>query len=248
MATFGGPGWSGVALDTTGNVVRWCRSGDCFLPESVFKILAMISFPHCTGVSVGFMLQGIFSSQYVTDYMAVRKITPTGSVTTFADFTGDARFAWNMQLPGLVNKGYPKALAVDPTDDTIYLVDPNGQQIWRLPQSGGKILWAGNTTCSDASGGGSGTCYDNLGPLNTGSSSSGARFGNIFSIDIAQNGDVYVGDCVLTRQVGAGLFCQSPVSIKKIIKASSTVTQLWWIDSQAGAVPMIGKYGGVRKP
>jgi sugar lactone lactonase YvrE len=150
---------------------------------------------------------------YVADYNAVRKVTPSGDVSTIV---GSPRTCG--EQPGLGSAArlcYPYALALDAADN-LYVADYQGSTVWRIDANGSMSAFSSNFGCieslamsgtllnvGDSCGGGGA-----IRTIDTGAPGAPALFANIdgaiagISFDAAQN--VYVANDTTIEEVTAG--------------------------------------------
>jgi sugar lactone lactonase YvrE len=183
-AQFNGP--YGLAMDSSGTIYVADRGGSRIrkiTPSGVVTTLAgsTLGYNDGTGSAAQFASpQGIAvdsaGTVYVASYldMRIRKITPSGTVSTFVGVTSPAGYADGTGTAARFN--YPNGLAVD-TSDNVYVADSYNGSIRKITPDGVVTTLAGNGTIGFADGGGT-----------------SARFNDPMGIAVDDSGVVYVVD------------------------------------------------------
>jgi prepilin-type N-terminal cleavage/methylation domain-containing protein len=161
------PGGSGTVAGNGGVVTTFAGSGTAGLLDGA-AATARFNTPY--GVAVDSS-----GNVYVADTLnsLIRKITPTGTVSTFAG-SGTAGFLDG--AAGTAKFNYPQALAVDTTGN-VYVADTANNRIRKITSTGTVSTLAGSGVAGSAEGTGT-----------------AAQFSNSFGIAVDSSGNVYVAD------------------------------------------------------
>jgi RHS repeat-associated protein len=203
-------GWSvnvQPAYDISGQSLHLGGGGDltsAFLPNTVQPVAGLQPFNGTGNGDGGLALAALISansvavgpdrSLYLTDSEScVRRITPDGIINTFAGqcshagFSGDGGPATSAQLL------LPMDVAVGP-DGSIYIADANNHRIRRVFPNGIIQTVAGSGPTGSSGGA----------PSGDGGPAVQATMGQAWSVDVAQDGTIYVADATNddVRRVG----------------------------------------------
>ena len=168
---------------TSGVIMTVAGTGSCcYLGDNGAAVDARLYFPYDVTVDLG-------GSLYIADYYnrRVRKVIPSGTITTVAGNGASSSFGGDNGPAGLALLDTPAAVAVD-TNGNLYIADRYNYRVRKVTPTGAITTLAGTGSGNDDSGDG-------------GPATSASLYPN--SIAVGADGNVYVGSAARVRKIAA---------------------------------------------